>query len=107
MTTYRMYPAGCIGYEDRVLPDYYMSLSDDEIVKIFNSETDEELYERMSVIGISCEEDFYKAISDEQDKYERTRPCPSGCGCIEFYDTRDNVVTGGFGRAGCKCERCD
>ena len=50
----------------------------------------------------------HAAIVAEYKAHHGQRPCPSGCGCTEFYDDREpDMVTGGFGVAGCNCDRCN
>lgn len=50
----------------------------------------------------------YAVVSAEIREHSKQRPCPEGCGCTEFFDDRQpDEPTGGFGLAGCPCERCD
>jgi hypothetical protein len=55
---------------------------------------------------------------EERAEYDQTiqalrentgeRPCPDGCGCIEFFDARSPAnAWGSFGDAGCECQRCE
>lgn len=49
----------------------------------------------------------HKTMVAELREHAGQRPCPD-CGCTEFYDDREpEKVTGGFGIAGCACDRCN
>jgi len=49
----------------------------------------------------------HKALVADIRAHSKQRPCPEGCGCTETYDDRHpEKPTGGFGIAGCPCNRC-
>lgn len=50
--------------------------------------------------------EYERTLADIRE-HEKQRACPERCGCTEFYDDRTNEVTGGFGVAGCACDRCN
>ena len=103
---FRSYPSDCPGFEGRVVPDAYEGLSDEDLVRLCAVETFPEMYEILSKVGVNNEADFMRVLEEDMDRHGESRLCLQGCGCTEFYDSRNGRVTGSFGVAGCVCKSC-
>lgn len=88
-------------FRDSIVPDFLLSYSDADLLVIYSG--DEEAVARLGFTG----DTLYQGFLADYRAHGQERPCPEGCGCIEFYDDRDpDVPDGGFGIACCDCTRC-
>lgn len=53
------------------------------------------------------QDDLIEAFRQDFREHLHDRPCPEGCGCVEFYDDRSPEVSDGrLAPLDCRCQRC-